>query len=79
MQTLAVGNTSGLTTWIQQNVLGLVILIIGVVVIMAAHKKNLSNAITMISIVVLGLLVVGLSANGNGVAVGQWLSNLAFG
>lgn len=75
----ATGDTSGITKWIQNNVLGLVILVIGILIVMLAKKKDLSNALTMVAVVLVGLMVVGLSVNGNSVKVGSWLSGMIFG
>lgn len=75
----AVGSTHGLTAWIEHNILGLVILLVGIMILFLARKKNMSDAVTVTAVVLLGLLVVGLAANGNGIRVGQWLAHLVFG
>jgi hypothetical protein len=73
------GSTSGITDWLQNNVLGLVIFVLGIIVLILAKKKNLSDSLTVVAGVLLGLMVVGLSVNGNGVTVGTWISHLVFG
>ena len=75
----AVGSTSGLTSWIQSNVVGLVILVVGVAVVIKAFARNAKDAVVMVGVVLIGLAVVGLSVGGKGVAVGQWISTLVLG
>jgi uncharacterized membrane protein SirB2 len=78
-QQLAIGSTTGITDWIKNNILGVVILVIGILMIAKAHKKDLGNVATMLACVILGLIVVGLAANGNGESVGSWAAKLIFG
>jgi xanthine/uracil permease len=76
---MAAASTAGATDWIKKNVLGLAILVIGVIVISMAHKRDLGRALTVIAGVMLGLLVVGLSVTGKGENLGVWLAGLVFG
>lgn len=72
-------STSGLFGWVEHNILGLAILFVGCYVLFRAHKRNLPDAVTVVTGVLLGLLVVGLASNGNGLTVGQWLAHTLFG
>jgi membrane-bound ClpP family serine protease len=78
-QYLAVGSTAGLSKWIQDNIIPLVILILGVLIMVMARRKDHSGALTTVGILLIGLCVVGLALNGAGIAVGQWAASLVFG
>lgn len=70
-------HTADLFGWIESNVVGLVLLLIGVLIVMRAHKKNLSDAFTIAAIALIGLAVIGLAA-GAWKPVGTWLSGMVF-
>lgn len=77
---LAAGiHTNGLVQWINQNVVGLVLLVIGISLILLAKKKNLSDLMTIVVGVIIGLVVIGVSVNGNGAAIGSWIAHLVTG
>jgi hypothetical protein len=73
---LAVGSLSGLTGWLQNNLLDVVLLGIGVLILVKARGQNHREALTAVAIVLIGLFVVGLSVGGGALNLGQWLTNL---
>lgn len=75
----APGDTSGLTSWLSKNVVGLVILVIGIAVLARAHNRDHKAALGTVSIMLIGLAVLGLSTGDHASQVGSWLGHLVFG
>lgn len=76
---MAVGSTTGISSWLKSNVVPLVILVIGLAIMMMARRKDHSGAIVTVGILLVGLMVVGMAIGDTGINVGAWLSNLVFG
>jgi len=72
-------NLTGLSNFIQQNVLSVVLLVVGVIVLARSSRGDHKGAMVTIGIVMLGLFVLGLATGGRAVGVGQWLSGLVLG
>jgi hypothetical protein len=68
--------TGGITKWLQDNVVTLLVVLIGVVLLMAAHKANVSKVILTVGLGLVGLFWLGLAASGNTGEVGMFLVNL---
>ena len=68
--------TSGLRKWLDDNVVTVLILVIGIVLLIAAQKAHASKVIMVGGLSLIGLFWLGLAASGNVNAVSQWLVNL---
>lgn len=68
--------TGGLTAWIQDNVITLVILILGVCVLWAARSGSLSKAVTIVAGVIIGIAVLGLASGNNASDIGTFIITL---
>lgn len=68
--------TGGLFTWIQENLITLVVLILGVIVLWTARGGNLGKAVTIIGGVFLGLGVLGLALGNNATQLGSFIVSL---
>ncbi len=75
----ATHSTAGVFDWIKNNVVGLVLLGVGVLILVMAKKKNVSDVIAVVVVVIIGLMVVGLASNGNGASFGAWVAHKLFG
>lgn len=78
-QVLAIGSTTGVMTWIEKNLIPLIILGIAIGIVAGAQKRDHRGAVTKVGIVLIGLLVAGLAIGGKSLEVGAWLSGLIFG
>lgn len=65
--------TLNLGTWIRENVITLVLLVIAVVVLWAGKNGNISKVVTVIGCGLLGLVWLALATTGAGAAIGEWL------
>lgn len=77
--TLAAGgvSTNGLQTWLQSNVIPLLLLLVAVIVLwLGGGKGDNAGVMRRIGGVVLGLGVIGLALNGGGIHIGQWIAHL---
>lgn len=61
--TATVGPLSGFFAYLQNHVLNLVILFVGIVIIARSHKGDHKSALTTAGIALIGLLFVGLALN----------------
>lgn len=68
--------TGGLEGWIRDNVVTLIILILGVCVLWAAKGGNLSKAVTIVAGVILGLAVLGLASGTTATDIGDFIVGL---
>lgn len=68
--------TSGLTAWIRNNAVTLVILICGVLALWAGKSGNISKGLSIVAGVVIGLGVLGLASGTNATDVANWLYSL---
>lgn len=78
-QVIAVGSTSGVMTWIEKNLIPLIILVIAIGIVAGAQKRDHRGAVTKVGIVLIGLLVAGLAIGGKSLELGAWLSSLFIG
>lgn len=68
--------TSGLTHWIQNNVVTLVILLLAVCVLWAARGGNIGKGITITAGLLLGVVVLGLATGNNASDLGNFVVGL---
>lgn len=68
--------TGGLEAWIQNNVVTLIILILGVCVLWAAKGGNISKAVTIVAGIILGLAVLGLASGTTATDIGDFIVGL---
>ena len=71
--------TGGLQSWISENVVTLVVLVLGVVILWAAKGGNVGKGVTIAAGALVGLLFIGLATGNNPVELGEALVNLVFG
>lgn len=68
--------TSGLTTWLQHNVVMLLVVLIGITLLLLAQKANVSKVIMTVGLGLVALFWLGLAASGNTDQVGKFLVGL---
>ena len=68
--------TAGISTWIQQNVITVLILVIAASVLWAARGGNIGKGITMIAGLALGMTVLGLATGTNAADIGTFVVGL---
>jgi hypothetical protein len=68
--------TSGISTWLQNNVVTLLIVLIGVALLLAAHKANVSKVIMTVGLGLVALFWLGLASTGATKDVGAFLVHL---
>lgn len=64
--------TTNLKTWISNNVISLVILVLGVVILFAAKNGNLSKGVTIMGGALIGICFLGLASGTNATDLGTW-------
>ena len=68
--------TSGITAWIQDNVVTVVILLAACAVLGAARSGNIGKGITITAGRILGVAVLGLTTGTTATDIGNWLVHL---
>ena len=68
--------TSGITAWIQDNVVTVVILLAACAVLGAARSGNIGKGITITAGLILGVAVLGLATGATATDIGDWLVHL---
>lgn len=68
--------TNGLTQWIQDNVITLILLIIAAAALWAGKSGNISKVMTLVACGVVGLIFLALATTGAGTRLSQWLVDL---
>lgn len=68
--------TGGLTQWILDNIITLVILMLGIAILWAARGGNVSKGVTIIAGAIMGLAVLGLAVGENAISLGEWIVGL---
>ena len=68
--------TSGITQWIQDNVVTVVILLAAVAVLWAARSGNIGKGITITAGLILGVAVLGLATGTTATDIGNFLVHL---
>jgi hypothetical protein len=68
--------TAGVTDWVKENVVSVVLLILAVLVLWAARGGNVGKGITIMAGMLMGLLALGLATGNNGADLGAFLVGL---
>lgn len=71
--------TTGLSSWIQDNVVSVVILLLAIAVLWSARAGNISKGITIVAGLILGVVVLGLASGNNAQDVGAFIVSLLKG
>lgn len=72
----AVGETKTAQTWLTDNAIPVVILLIAVTVLLAARAGNFSKAVTVVGSAFLGLGVLAMAVPTTAASVGTWVAGL---
>lgn len=75
----AVGDTTSLQTWIQNNVIPLLLLLIAVMLFVFAQRGDNAKSMRVVGGVIIALAVLGLATSGRADSVGTWLAGLVTG
>lgn len=68
--------TAGLTQWIKDNLITVLVLCAGAAVLWAARGGNIGKGITITAGVIVGVGVLGLATGTNATDLGDWLVSL---
>lgn len=68
--------TGGLISWIQGNVVTLVLIALAVCVLWAARGGNISKGITIVAGSILGIMMLGLATGNSATEMGDWMVGL---
>jgi hypothetical protein len=68
--------TSGLKQWIGDNIVTLVIVVLGVSIMWAARSGNVGKGITIAAGAIIGLVVLGLASGNNASDIGVFVVGL---
>lgn len=71
--------TSGFQTWIEENVVTLVILILGVIILWAVRGGNVGKGVTIAGGALIGLAFIGLATGNNPVQLGEAIVSFFLG
>jgi hypothetical protein len=68
--------TTGLSSWIQDNVITIILLMIAATALWAGKNGNISKVVTISACAVIGVAVLALATTGAATDVGAWLVGL---
>ncbi len=68
--------TSGLATWIQDNIVTLVLIIIAAGVLWAGNAGNISKVVTKVGLAIIGIIFLAIVVTGKYEDVGTWALGL---
>jgi len=68
--------TTGLSSWIQDNVITIILLLIAATALWAGKNGNISKVVTIAVCAVIGVAVLALATSGAATDVGTWLVGL---
>lgn len=68
--------TSGVRSWIEDNIITVVILVLGVIILWAAKGGNASKVVSIAGLAVVGLAFLGLASGTNAQDVGTFVVGL---
>lgn len=68
--------TTGLSAWIQNNVITIILLLIAATALWAGKNGNISKVVTIGACAVVGLAILALATSGAGADIGLWIVNL---
>lgn len=73
---LATFGTGGIRQWILDDVVTLVILVLGVAVLWAARSGNIAKGITIAAGMIVGVAVLGMATGNTANEIGTWIVDL---
>jgi hypothetical protein len=68
--------TTGLSAWIQNNVITIILLLIAATALWAGKNGNISKVVTIGACAVIGVAVLALATTGAATEIGTWLVGL---
>ena len=68
--------TTGLSAWIQDNVITIILLLIAATALWAGKNGNISKVVTIAACAVIGVAVLALATTGAATDIGAWLVSL---
>jgi hypothetical protein len=68
--------TTGLSSWIQENVITIILLLIAATALWAGKNGNISKVVTIAVCAIIGVAVLALATSGAATDVGTWLVGL---
>lgn len=68
--------TSGVRTWIEDNIITVMVLVIGAVILWAAKSGNASKVVSIFGLAIVGLAFLGLASGTNAQDVGTFVVGL---
>lgn len=72
--------TSGVTAWIQDNIVSLILLVLAVVMLWAGKQGNVSKIVTIAGCTLIGLVFLGIAVgDGTAVSIAKWILSLFTG
>jgi membrane-bound ClpP family serine protease len=75
----ATGDTANLQSWIKDNIIPLLLLLIAVMLFVFAQRGDNAKAMRVVAGVVIALGVLGIATTGRADDVGTWLAGLVTG
>lgn len=68
--------TSGLQEWLSDNVISVVLIVVAILLVGAAHKQEFGKSIGIVVLVMVGLGIAGIGLSGDYAAIGRWIIGL---
>lgn len=75
----ATGDTANLQSWIKDNIIPLLLLLIAVMLFVFAQRGDNAKAMRVVAGVIIALGVLGIATTGRADDVGTWLAGLVTG
>jgi hypothetical protein len=76
---VAAANTGGLQSWIKDNIIPLLLLVIAVMLFVLAQRGDNAKAMKVVAGVIIALAVLGLASSGHADNLGAWMASLVTG
>lgn len=76
---VSAANTGGLQSWIKDNVIPLLLLLIAVMLFVLAQRGDNAKAMKVVAGVVVALAVLGIASSGQADNLGAWMAGLITG
>ena len=76
---IAAASTGGLQSWIKDNIIPLLLLLIAVMLFVLAQRGDNAKAMKVVAGVVVALAVLGLASSGQADTLGAWMAGLITG
>ena len=76
---VSAANTGGLQSWIKDNVIPLLLLLIAVMLFVLAQRGDNAKAMKVVAGVVVALAVLGIASSGQADTLGAWMAGLITG